>query len=159
MRLNSAFTALTTRYFCACARVEVQITLHTPPAFTGCFPAECCQVSLAVRKKGAFTPLTRPSTLPFFACKPSFATEYSQTLPATARIRSEFGGSYARKPGIQAHSFALEVPGEQLFCTAATAFSASLSPKCPLEGLSAAQQHPAVSYHPTIVPAHHRCPP
>ena len=86
------------------------------------------QVSLAVRKKGAFTPLTRPSTLPFFACKPSLAPEYSQTLPATARIRSESRESFARKPGIQAHSSGMKVPGEQLLCTAATAFSAALSP-------------------------------
>ena len=79
-------------------------------------------------KKGAFTPLTRPPTLPFFACMPSFAPEYSQSLSAAARIRSESGGSYARKTGIQAYSSGMKVPGEQLLCTAATAFSAALSP-------------------------------
>ena len=113
--------------FC-CARVEVPITLHTPPSFTGCFPAECHPSQPCCTKKEAFLPLTRPPTLPFFACMPSFTPEYIQALPAAARIRSDSGGSYARNPGIQAHSSALEVPGEQLLCTAATAFSAALSP-------------------------------
>ena len=49
-------------------------------------------------KKGAFTPLTRPPTLPFFACMPSFTPEYSQSSPAAARIRSDSGGNYARNP-------------------------------------------------------------
>lgn len=83
------------------------------------------QVSLAVRKKGAFTPLTRPSTLPFFACKPSFVPEYSQTLPATARIRSESRESFARKPGIQACSSALEASRERRLCAAAPASAAA----------------------------------
>ena len=77
-------------------------------------------------KKGAFTPLTRPSTLPFFACKPSFAPEYSQTLPDTARIRSESRESFARKPGIQAHISVLIVPVVNLLCAAVSTSAAVL---------------------------------
>ena len=128
MRLNSAFLARSMRITVSASLGDGPIILHTPPTFTGRFPAECCQVSLAVRKKGAFTPLKRPSTLPFFACKPSFAPEYSQIIPGAARIRSKSGESFSRKPGIQAHSSGMKVPGEQLLCTAATAFSAALSP-------------------------------
>ena len=77
-------------------------------------------------KKGAFTPLTRPSTLPFFACMPSFAPEYSHTLPATARIRSESEESYARKPGIQAHISVLIVPVVNLLYAAVSTSAAVL---------------------------------
>ena len=126
MRLNSAFLARSMRITVSASLGDGPITLHTPPPFTGCFPAECCQVSLAVRKKGAFTPLTRSSTLSFFACKPSFAPEYSQTLPATARIRSESGESYARKPGIQAHISVLIVPVVNLLCAAVSTSAAVL---------------------------------
>ena len=126
MRLNSAFLARSTWITVSASPGDGPITLHTPPTFTGCFHVECCQVSLAVRKKGAFTPLTRPSTLPFFACKLSFAPEYSQTLPATARIRSESGESYARKPGIQAHISVLIVPVVNLLCAAVSTSAAVL---------------------------------
>ena len=96
----------------------VPITLHTPLPFTGCFPDRCRPSQPCCTKKGAFTPLTRPSTLPFFACKPSFAPEYSQTLPSTARIRSESGESFAQRPAIQAHNCVPEVPGVRLLCAA-----------------------------------------
>ena len=78
-------------------------------------------------KKGLFVPYT-PVNATVLRLYALFAPEYSQTLLAAAWIRSEFGGSYARKPGIQAHSSGMKVPGEQLLCTAATAFSAALSP-------------------------------
>ena len=115
------------RFSGCCARVEVQITLHTPPPFTGCFPGECCPSKPSCTKKRGFLSLTRPSMPPFFACKPSFDPEYSQIIPGAAWIRSKSGESFARKPGIQAHSSAMKVPGEQLLCTAATAFSVALS--------------------------------
>lgn len=126
MRLNLAFNTRNAQFFLLLRRVEVQITLHTPPSFTGCFPAECHPSQPCCTKKGAFLPLTCPPTLPFFACMPSFTPEYSQALPATARIRSEPGARFARKPGIQAHSSALEVPGEQLLCTAMTTSATAL---------------------------------
>ena len=103
--------------FC-CARVEVLITLHTPPSFTGCFPAKCHLSQPCCTKKGAFLPLTRPPTLPFFACVPSFTPEYRQSLPAAARIRSEPRESLARKPGIQAYKSAPEALGARLLCAA-----------------------------------------
>ena len=74
--------------------------------------------SVLLYEKRGFLPLTRPPTLPFFACMPSFTPEYSQSLPAAARIRSEPGESLARKPGIQAYKSAPEALGARLLCAA-----------------------------------------
>lgn len=144
--------------FC-CARVEVPITLHTPPSFTGCFPVECHPSQPCCTKKGAFLPLTRPPMLPFFACMPSFTPEYSQSLPAVARIRSDSGGSYAATPASRHIVLPLEAPGVQLLCTAMTTSATALRRNIRCIGCLATEQRPAVCRCRAVVSAHHPCQP
>ena len=107
-------------------REMVQITLHTPPTFTGCFHAECCPSKPScTKKRGFYAPYT-PVNATVFRLYALFAPEYSQTLLAVAWIRSEFGESYARKPGIQAHISVLIVPVVNLLYAAVSTSAAVL---------------------------------
>ena len=89
MRLNSAFLARSMRITVSASPGDGPITLHTPPTFTGCFHAECCPSKPScTKKRGFYAPYT-PVNATVFRLYALFAPEYSQTLPATARIRSE----------------------------------------------------------------------
>lgn len=76
MRLYSAFTARNTQYFCAYAQVEVQITLHTPPSFTGYFPARCRPSQPCCVQNRGFLPSGHPTTPPFSHTNASFSLNY-----------------------------------------------------------------------------------
>ena len=81
--------------------------------------------ALLYEKKGLLRPLHARQHYRSSLVSPLLPLKYSQTLPATARIRSESRESFARKPGIQACSSALEASRERRLCAAAPASAAA----------------------------------
>ena len=80
----------------------------------------CC-----TKKRSFYAPYTPINTIAL-RLYDLFAPEYSQTLRATARIRSESGESFARRPDIQAHISVLIVPVVNLLCAAVSTSAAVL---------------------------------
>lgn len=129
-------------------RVEVQITLHTPPSFTGCFPAECRPSQpCCTKKRGFFTPYT-PDNAAVFQRKRLFFHEMLPIFASCCLDEVQVGVCFARRIGIQVHGFVQEALGARLLCAAAPASSAAYCQNaCWIGCLSS-----------SIVPPSHRCP-
>ena len=140
---------------CLLPREMVQITLHTPPSFTGCFPDRCCLSQPCCVQNRGFLPIARPPIPPFARQNAIFSLEilplFARYSPDKVQAQREFRLE-TRHPGTR---FPTWRAGSESVVCGCTCFCRCILQASPLDRLSADKSRPAMSRRRAVALALH----